>query len=313
LVDTMREKKPGYSFESLLARAQYIVEFSSILGGVLGITFYLWGVPFIAYIIMIFLSFGCLIYCITSMEEVQNLVFYKWDGHLWKLMYQHTIRTIKISIEICTQSKLIQWFTIVRASQACFLVVVGRLWPVALGGQFGVSKWSWQWYTTVLLVPLSIGLTAKLLASKSHKQDEMVSASITRLNRWLYFAIYSSVFAVFILGIINSFGIINFPVFLLCVIITESSFGIAYPAYESLVSYSLPEKHAQERATVLSLASALKSFFVLLIIIPSRGSSDSLSTVGWLLPAGIVFIIGLIALYFIKKYQKIENENVKSS
>ena len=130
--------------------------------------------------------------------------------------------------------------------------------------------------------------------------------SMTGLKIWFFGCVFVSVVAVLFLGVVNIQKIVNFPVFLISILIVEAGYGIVKPAFESLVCHYLPNEHAQERATVLSIGSALRSVLVLLFIIPSRGSSDAMSPVGWMLPAGVLLIIGTISLLRINYYEKQE-------
>lgn len=309
LVDTMREKEPGFSFDRLLSRAQVITQFSMVVGGVFGITFYLYSVPFIAYVVMFLLQLGCLSYCLLSMVETSSLVFHKWEGRLLGLMASHTVKTIKMALSIYRNTRVILWLTIGFSSYALLLCLVNRLWPVVLGAQFGVNKWSWQWYTLALLVPLSSALAAKWLVRKGDKQAAEDQVIVTKnLQGWFFYFIYFSVFAVLILGVANYLGTINFPLFVVAILVVESSWSIVAPVFETLVCKAMLEEHAQERATVLSIASALQCFLVFIFIVPSSGMSAALSPVSWMLPAVIVLVVGLTVHYFIRKNQKAEKE-----
>jgi len=312
LVDTMREREPGFSFERLLARGESISSFSSIVGAALGITFYLYGVAYIAYVVITLLSLGSLSYCLLSMEESSSLTFYKWEGRLFGLMCRHTIKTIKMAVQICYETKVILWHIILYTSYSSLVCVVNRLWPVAFGAQFGIHTWSWQWYLLILLLPLCAGLTEKILAhSGDRKAQKGIITSNHTFDVWLFVSILLCVFFVFCLGFANHIGIINFPVFVITILVVETSFSIVGTVFQTLVCRHLPEKYAQERATVLSIVSGLMCFFVLISIVPARGTTDALSPVGWILPAAVVLVVTLVAQYFIRKYSNVNCENLK--
>ena len=305
LVESIREREPNFGYERLLARGAALEHFSMILGAILGITTYLYGAPYIAFLVMTLLKLGCLSYCFSAMEESKSLVFFNIESNLWQLMRTHTIKTIKIAVNLCRTNKLIQWFTIAYVNYVFLFNIVDRLWPIALGGQFGIQKWSYQWYVMGLIIPLCSAMTARLLAhwgDKTQKKDIVHSA--TGLGRWFFVCVYLSTFAILFLGWVNHQGIINFPVFLVSVLILEASAGIVYPAYETLVCHYMPAEHAQERATVLSIGSALRSVLVFIFIIPSRGTSDAMSPVGWMLPASILLVMGVVSHFYIRLYQK---------
>lgn len=305
LVDSMREREPGFGYDRLLARGQALKEISMIFGAILGVTTYLYGAPYIAFLVMTLLDLGCLSYCLSSMEESQSLVFFNVKSNLWQLMRTHTVKTIKIAIQLCRTNKLIQWFTIAFVGYTFLFNIVNRLWPVALGGQFGIQKWSYQWYAMVMIIPLCSAMAAGLLARRGDKANkEKGQSSMAGLNRWLFSCIYLSALAILFLGWVNRQGIISFPAFLISILVVEASFGIVKPAFESLVCHHMSEEHAQERATILSIGSALRGLLVFIFIIPSRGISDAMSPIGWMLPAGILLVIGIVSHFYIRIYQK---------
>ncbi|OGQ48087.1 MAG: hypothetical protein A3H42_00930 [Deltaproteobacteria bacterium RIFCSPLOWO2_02_FULL_46_8] len=313
LVDSIREREPGFGYDRLLARGQVLQDTSIVVGGLLGVTTYLYGAPYIAFLVMTLLSMGCLSYCLSSMEESQSLVFFNVKSNLWQLMRTHTVKTIKIAVQLCRTNKLIQWFTIAFVGYTFLFNIVDRLWPVALGGQFGIQKWSYQWYAMVMIIPLCSAMAAHLLARRGDKANEKKAKnSMAGLRHWLFSCIYLSALAILFLGWANRQGIINFPVFLISILVVEASFGIVKPAFESLVCHYMPEEHAQERATILSVGSALRSVLVFIFIIPSRGVSDAMSPVGWMLPASILLVIGVVSHFYIRRYQK-RNLSVSST
>lgn len=306
VVDSIREKEPNYGYERLLARGHEYQQWATIVGSLLGIATYLHGVPYIAFISRSLIALGCVTYCIAEMEESFSLSFLSPHRRVWSAMVERMRKTMRTAFAVCNSNPQLWWLVIGVATYKYLLDVVDYLWPVAMRAQFGVTKWSPQWYMMAVFMPLSVALMARMLSRLGDRAQRLSGQRLS--NRSLrYFLTGSFLLAalpVIVLGFLNSQGLFSFPMFAATILAVECTFGIVEPSFSTLVNNYLPEKNASERATILSFGSFVRSILVLLLMIPSSGPSANRSPLGWLLPAIILLLVALLTNWRLKKNEQ---------
>ncbi|OGQ47511.1 MAG: hypothetical protein A3I05_02430 [Deltaproteobacteria bacterium RIFCSPLOWO2_02_FULL_44_10] len=306
IVDSIREREPNFGYERLLGKGLSLRFCFSFIGGFLGITTYLYGVPYIAFLGITLFTLGCLSYCMTTMRETRSLTFLTLKQTTWPILRKQLITTIKIGVKTCQRVPIIGWFIILEAAYCLVLNIVEYLWPIALGAQFGIAKWSLHWYIMATLMSLLPAAFSYFLARKgdfAHQRNNKKTSNIV-LRQWLIGSMFLAAIPVIFLGAVNASGIKSFPLFAFAVIAVFSALGIMQPVLETLISNYMPHSNAQERATILSIGSFLRGILVLLLLVPSRGTSDAMSPVGWILPASLLLTVTFVAYWRIRKHEQ---------
>lgn len=304
VIDSLKEKAPGFGCERLLARGHAYYSWSSIIGALIGVASYLHGIPYVAFLAGSLISLGCLTYCMAEMEETRSIPFLDMK-HFGNIVSKHVAQTIKTAFRVCNKAPVIWWLLGVCAVYKFLMNVVEYLWPIAMSAQFGKSKWSLEWYGLVVAVLLATALGAHVLSwlgDRSQKQRNQ-KLSNRALRIWLMFAFLVASIPVIFLGFLNRNGVINFPAFALGILAVEFAYGIVEPAYETLVSNYIPHHNSQERATILSLGSVVRGFLVFFLMVPSNGGTGMNSPVGWIIPALLLLIITFLANARIRRYE----------
>lgn len=305
VVDSLRETAPEFGYERLLARGKAYHAVAMIVGGVLGTTAYLHDVAYAAYLTGALLSLGCVTYCLAEMEESRSIVFLDVGRGLWGLMARRLVGTMKKGMVLCQQSPVLWWLLGVYAVFKFLYNVVEFLWPVAFGAQFGVARWSPSWYGIVIAIPLAIAGGAQFLAWRGDLVGSTTQRKLDnrRLCRWLMRSFVLAALPIIALSFLNREGVLSLPLFATAILCLQAAYGFVEPCFETIVNNYIPDRHANERATILSMGSFVRAILVLLLTIPSRGSTGMNSPSGWLIPACALVIATLITHWSVRRHE----------
>lgn len=306
VVDSLRESAPGFSYERLLGRGAAYSSWSMILGSLIGVAAYLHGIPHIAFLAKSFLCLGCVTYCMGMMEETRSLIFMSGRRLSFALFRDQMLDTIRTGVRVCNRWRALWWLLGSFAAYHLLLNVVDFLWPVVMSAQFGTKKWTPEWYGMVVAVSLLGALGSHALTWRGDGIQKRTGQrmSNTSLRRWL---LASEVFAavpIIALGIATRQGVISFPLLAFAVLAVEFAYGVVTPCFDTLMNNYIPPAHSQERATILSMGSMIRSVFVLLLMVPSSGRSGITSPAAWILPAGILLVSSLVVEWRLRTHDK---------
>jgi hypothetical protein len=271
----------------------------------LGIALYLHGATYAAFITGALVCLSCASFCLATMREPQSLHFLGmkrfWDDATTRMAY-----TLATAIKLCHRLPILWWLLVTFSCYWFLLNSVSYLWPVVMGSQFGVGKWSIEWYGMVLILPLLSALTAQIVAWLGDRHHCVKGVKMTNklLQRWMMGSCILSGIAILILGASQYMGYIQFPLFAISIMVLEGVCGIVEPCYTTLMHNYIPDGHSQERATVLSIGSVIYGLLMLVLMVPSSGHSAVANAVGWGFPAGILLVVVGISIWKIRQHTK---------
>lgn len=295
VVDSTRERAPECGYERLLGRGHTYNLASMIVGSIVGILLYLNEMAFVGYIAAAFLCVSTMIFCIGDMEENQ-LPFV--DRRRWgaAAILRRIGEIVGVSYQVSRQSPAIMALIALYAAYMFLLNLVDYLWPVALKSQ------TLQAFVTVKWVGLAAGLTcvsavgAWLFTRASDRTQHVHQRPMTngQLRRWLLSACLMAALPIAGLSVYSLYGGFHFWAFSAAVLAVEFGFGVMAPSYQTMLNNHIPAAHAQERATINSFGSMVRSLLVLLLAIPAGGRSAATTAVSWIVPA--ILLVVMVAL-----------------
>ena len=304
-MDKLREIDSPVNYTWLASRFMSYRSFSAIFGTLLGVGCYLAGLPFLGFSIAAIISFSCMGFCMSKLEESRNIEFVKWEkGQLTKVM-RRIGEVIGRGTQTALKTPVLLWIIMTYGAYMFLVNIVCYLWPIYLQSKGG-EKFGLVWLIVAGLTWVVMFLGSRGLACLNDRWSKSggTSAHIIAIRRiFVGFALFS---ALFILGLgwetlYQPIGVFFFPGAVLFVLL---SFGVISPCFETLVNHYIPPADAPERATILSAGSMLRSFLILLLAIPSGGSSGEKSPIGWAIPATLLLVSTLVANFYMRQTHK---------
>lgn len=296
VVDSVREKHPDFGYERLLASGYVYYSCSMVVGAALGVTFYLYGVAYVAFVLGGMTCLNCIIYCLAQMQESRSLHFFSFK-QFWGDAGSRMAEVVVTAFRVCHRVPALRWLILAFACYGFLFNVVGYLWPIALGSQYGTEKWSPNWYIMAFAVPATCALGSQILAWWGNRLHQKTGQKMSTqsLLRWMIGTCVFAALPIMALGAAQVFGRVPFFVFAWGVLSLQSTQGIVDPCYSALMHYYIPEQNSRERATIMSIGTMLNGFLMLLLLVPSSSPSGTSTTIGWILPAGILLIMAIVA------------------
>ncbi|MDO8527402.1 MAG: MFS transporter [Deltaproteobacteria bacterium] len=305
-VDSLREKAPHIGYEHLLSRAYTYNFVAQIFGGVLGVLFYLKHVPYIGFLIAAVLCVGCVVFCLGEMEEVKNLKFLKHKEVSLAVITRRIGEILGTGFQIFRNSSVILALTLVFASYMFVVNIVDYLWPVYLRSKVPTDLQPSYWIglvVAILLVSMAGSHTLTLWTRHWHKKNGAKTHN-TVLRRWLIGTSLFAALPVLALSWLTKMGLDTFWYFTGAVLAVEFAYGLIAPCYETLINNYIPENHSQERATIMSFGSLMRSALIMFLASPAGGTSGARTTIGWALPALLLLVTALVGNFVIKSAQR---------
>lgn len=309
LVDSVLERNPDYGYERLIGRGYIYRQLTIALGSLIGMFLYLHDIIFVAYACAAFACVATLIYCKGEMRESTQLQF----ADATRVTLGHTFKRIgeiiALSLRICRQSRPVLGLIALFASFMFLVNIVQYYWPVAAKSHLNLSDHSIQWALLVAVMTTTSALGSFVFTKFSDLYARRRERDVPRrvLRHWLVFSALVFALPIAIISIFVKFG--QFPVLLFfgAVFATEGAIGMFTPAHDSILNKYIPKDYAQERATILSFGSMLRSIFVLLLAIPASGSSGANTVAAWIIPATLLLVVLLIAVRMLKRSEAKES------
>ncbi len=306
-VETLREKAPHVSYGWLSSRFYSYQFFAYILGGVLAVYLYLLKMPFVGFLIAAFVSFCMMGYSMTRMKEVRSLHFLNRQQVQLSTIVRRVGEIIGKSAQICSRYPVLFWIVLTFGSYMFLLSIVLYLWPVYFETKAGShAHFGRDWILIVVGAQSLTFLASRLLVKLNQRwsKEGGVNAHLVGFRRIFIAACLASALVIIGLSVetlTRSNGLYLFPI---AVFVVMFAFGVVAPCFETLINAYIPVAEAQQRTTIMSAGSMFRSIMILVLAIPSGGTSGATTTINWAIPATMLLISAVVANHFIKREQR---------
>ncbi len=286
-IDSFREEAKGVGYEHVLSRGYTYNFLAKTLGGIIGVSCYLSKLPQIGFIVASLISGLCCHYCIKHMKEPQNVHFLDVKDVSLSIVTQRIGKILGISFQVISRSPAILALVAIFATFMTVLNIIDYLWPVYLRSTVTSAQQAIPWIGLVMGTQLisAAGARTLTIVGKISSKKGLISTSNSVLEFIFLFVALVSAVSVLTLSYRTIVGGNHILLLCLAVLTIRFSFGIVAPCFETLINNYIPEEFSQERSTIISFGSLVRSLLVMLIAIPSGGSSGETTTHGWALPA----------------------------
>lgn len=302
LVDSCIEQSPTFGYERLIGRCYMYRQVTIALGCLVGMYLYLHELIFVAYGCAAFACIATLVYCKEEMQETAQLHFSDVSGVSLGHTFKRIAEIITLSLRICRNSRPVLGLIGLFASFIFLVNIIQYYWPVAAKSHLQLSENSLQWTFLVVAITMGSALGSLVFTKYSDMHERRYNCSVPRqdLRHWLTFSALVIALPIVALSMLVKFGKFPALLFFSAVFAAEGALGMFTPVYESIFNKFIPNEYAQERATLLSLGSMLRSVFVLLLAVPSSGSSGVTTVAAWIIPASLLLVVWCFAARVLK-------------
>lgn len=305
-VDSLRRTAPDLGYEHILSRGFTFNFITQILGAVIGILCYIQGWAYFGFLLGALACIPCLTICAAEMEEEYGSFLSSKKVSLAAIT-RRMGEIIGLGFQTFRKSPMILWLTLVFAGFLFLDNVVMYLWPVHLRSGIDTIRQNYYWILIAvgILIASAIGSHSLTWLSKlQHKNGGGFKTKNAQLRRWLVATCLLCGFSVLVLGWFTIKSYDQFPLFIIVVLMVEFSYGLIHPCYETLINNYIPDASSDERATILSVGSMVRSVLAMLLAVPAGGRSAETTTIGWMIPASLLIVFTLIARYALKKKER---------
>ena len=303
-VEILREKAPDVTYGWLSSRFHSYRFFAEMLGGVVGVLLYLSGIPFVGFMFAAFLSFCLMGFCMSRMKEVRLLHFLDTQQVQFSTITKRIGEIIGKGSQICMKSPVLFWIVLTYGAYMFLLTLVMYLWPVYFTTKTGGhDHFGREWIAIVVVSQLLAFSSSRILVWLDHKWSNQggINSHLTGFKRIFICANLAAAVMIICLSLELSFKHSDFYLFPSAVITVLLAFGIIAPCFETLINAYIPTQEAQYRATIMSAGSMFRSFMILVLAVPSGGTSGETTPINWAIPAVLLFFAAVFANHFMKK------------
>jgi len=309
VVDSIRVRNIPEGHGKILARSSANMIIAKAVGAIMSVFLYLHGYIFYAFALGTLSFLFCCLYCAVAMRETESMNFTR-DGWRWRVSYEKMREIVCEGFYVCISIKPIACLTAVYASFMMLIHIVLYMWPIAMKANFGVEKMSFYWFFVVFGSFVTSFLGSKFLEYLNRHHENETSARMSNEQLWNWLAVVCIITAipVIVLGVLSTLNQLTLFVFVGAIVVFNVGYGFLMPAYDTLINYYIPEKHAKQRATVMSFASMLDSVLMVMFLFPSTGPSGRQTAIGWLVPAVMLIVLIGIVHVLMKSYCRQQRE-----
>lgn len=304
-VDRLRETAPQLGYEHLLARAQTVRSLARMVGAIVSILLFVYHLAYIAFVLGVVVSFGCVIFCLGEMTSESSLHFLERTQISVAIIIRRMGTIVSGSFTIFRRSPAILALVGIYSSFAVLINLVAYFWPIYLRSHITPTHQTVYWIGLVLLMSLANASGAHGLTVKTRlwQKGSQIKARHQQLRRLFISACLCTALAILLLSWAAAQGHPTGWFLVGALVISQLALGLVTPCFDSLMNNYIPDNHAQERATILSIASLMRNAFVMLLAIPTGGSSGETTAIGWAIPAGLLLIATLVGRRFLVRAQ----------
>lgn len=303
-VDILREKAPHVSYGWLSSRFYSYQFIGDLIGGVLAVYLYLIQLHFVGFLLAGFISFCLMGYLMSRMKEVRSLHFLNQQQVQFSTITRRIGEIIGKSSQICFNKPVLFWIVLTYGSYMFLLNLVVYLWPVYFQSVAGKqSNYGQNWILIIVISQLLRFFSSRFLVRLNQKwlKTGGVAKHLTGFRRlFIGVAIFASllIISLSVEIFLQKNDVFLFPSAIIAVIL---AYGIMGPGFETLINAYIPVEEAQYRATIMSAGSMFRSFMILILAVPSGGSSGTTSPIHWAIPASLLFVSASFANWFMKR------------
>ncbi len=304
VVDTCRVVDPHYQYGHLFVRGYSAMLWAELVGALIGITCFLEGVAYAAYIMGAFVCFVAMSYCLREMPESRHLNFLGLKA-TFSTITKRVGELLGIGAMVLRRAPAITVLILLYATTLFLENVVKYFWPIAVRAQLGVTNRQFTWLLLVSVMCLAAIVGARslrFLLDRIHRTDPRRQLVVIR--RSLLGLCFASATAVLALAVANRYGYDSFWWVMSIVVFISLTFGFLKPCYETLANHYIPPDFIQARATILSFGSMTRGALLLVLAVPSGGNSSATTTQGWAVPACAVLLSVFIARVVLKRNER---------
>lgn len=309
--ETLREKAPEVSYAWLSSRFYSYNTGARMVGGAIAVLLALKGLTFVDFFLAAFISFCGMGYSIQKMKEVKSLSFINIKQVQFSTITRRIGEIIGRASQTCARTPVLFWIILTFGNYLFLLNLVEYLWPVFLKEKFGsAANFGYMWLF-IVIASQSLAMISSRILVRLHKywtKKGGVEHHIVGFRRLFVAAAIISAASILLFSWQTAYHTAIPYVFPLAVIVVILSFGILGPCFETLLNFYIPPADAQERATIMSAGSMLRSVLILILAIPAGGSSGQTSPIGWAIPAILLLVSTLVANRFMKRAQQKRDE-----
>ena len=306
-VETLREKAPGVSYGWLSSRF-YSYQFAAgLVGGMLAVVLYLKEIPFVGFLLAAFVSFCLMGFSMVKMKEVHSLHFLNKQKVQFSVITRRIGEIIGRATQVCSKTPVLFWIIFSYGSYMFLLNLIMYLWPVYFESKTGHEiHFARNWLSIVFISEALTLLSSRCLVFLNKRWSKK-GGTDAHLNGFRRLFIGSTlVCALVVIALSVEIGVYKSSIYLFptAVIIVLLAFGIIAPCFDTLINIYIPTGEAQYRATIMSAGSMFRSMMILLLAIPSGGTSGENSPIHWAIPASLLLASSICANFFMKKNHK---------
>lgn len=305
-VDSLRASAPHLGYEYVLGPTYTAQFIANTIGGIIGITLYVQDLAHIAYILAAGFALLGVIYCIGEMESERSLEFLNLTKVSVKTLTTRMGQIVGAGFQLFRRSPPILILVLIFSSFMTVLNLVAYLWPVYVNTSVPGASQLWYWAGLATATSLSSSLGSHSMTWLTQRSNRLASSRMNtnRLRRLLIGACFISAVPVIILSWLTAHDLENFGLFAATVLLVHLGYGVVAPSFETLVNNYIPETHASERATIMSLGSVGRSLLTMLLAIPAGGPSGMKTMVGWIFPATVLLVVAVIGNWVLRRAQQ---------
>ena len=305
-VDTLRHQAPDVGYEQLLAPANRFYFVGLLVGGVASIFLYLNGIPSLSFMLGAIGSFAMVVYCMGEMEQEKNIVYVSIREVNLARITQRMGEIVGVGFGLFRSSRSILILVLIYAGYFGVLHLTDYLWPIYLRSSIPLELQRPYWVGLVIVLQVAsfLGSHGLTLWTRRWHGKEKARVHNHALRRVFVASCFMASIPVLFLSFMTARGLDTFWLLILAILPVRLAYGILPPIFSTLINNYIPDTHAGERATIISLASLVTSLLVFLIAIPTGGPSGEKSPIGWGIPAMILLVVTLVGNHFLKKAEK---------
>lgn len=305
-VDSLRTHAPQLGYESLLGPAYTAQFISYMIGGIVGIVLYVHHMVHLAFVAGAACALTGVLYGIVEMQQEHGLEYLDYTKVSFKALTTRMGQIVGSGFQVFRRSPPILSLVFIFASFMTVLNLVAYLWPIYIRARMPEDSQLWYWVGLAAASSLSstVGSHGMTWLTRRGRTKAGANRNNTLLRRLLIGACFLSAIPILVLSRLTAHDIEIFSVFAASVLLVNFSHGFVAPCFETLVNNYIPDTHASERATIMSLGSVGRSLLAMLLAIPAGGPSGVKTMVGWAFPAAVLLLVALIGNWILRRAQQ---------
>ena len=297
-VDTFRENNEGKNYGELISRIEIWNGVGQIVGAVLGVVTFFFGYVYLGF------GAGALIlslmipYSLAEIHDEENIDYIDVKKANLSEIFKKFGETLQYGLKIFSRSQKILSTVLFSSGIITLSALLSYLWPVYVNSNYSGLPKLWMWLGLVVSMLLFTILGSKISEIISKKYNHLHRVEFDKkIVMIISIAAIVMTGAVFVMSLATKGGWDSFALLVMTIFVAEFAVGIAYPMVSTLLNHAIPEGHANQRSTVLSISSLLKSAMMAALAYPTGGESGSQTAASWYIPALVLFLATFFLLY----------------